>query len=288
MQSPSPTRRAALACLSLAACSPSLGTFDDFAPKDEGRLLQRGIAYGDDPRQALDVYAPETVAEPLPVIVFIHGGSWSSGSKDDHDFAARAFTSRDYIAVLPNYRLVPGVRFPSFIEDCARALRWTQDHIAGLGGDPSRIVLCGHSAGAYIAIMLALDAQYCADAGVDVRRIKGAIGLAGPYAFYPFDVPSTVAAFGQAPDPDLTQPTHFARADAPPLFLGWGAADDIVGRQNIVGLERAMRARGGAVETRIYPDVDHADILLALSRPFRGRAPVLDDLVTFANRVTRA
>lgn len=281
-------RRALLAGLTalLAGCS-TLGTFNTLAPRDQGaRRVLRDQAYGAGARQRLDIYAPAATEAPAPVIVFIYGGSWASGAKDDYAFLGAAFAAQGFVTVIPDYRLVPGVRFPAFIEDCAAAMRWASDHVAAYGGDPNRIVLVGHSAGAYNAVMLALDAHYLADAGVDAARVRGVAGLAGPYDFFPFDVDATRNAFGQAPDPQLTQPVHFARADAPPLLLLWGDADTTVGPRNLANLEQAVRAAGGAVETRIYPGVDHAGIMLALSRPLRGRAPTLSDVAAFARRVT--
>lgn len=277
-----------LGATALAACTPSLGTFDVLAPRDGGtRRVVRDAAYGAEPRQHVDVYAPTAAsATPRPIIVFIYGGSWNSGAKDDYEFMGAALASQGFVVALPDYRLVPGVRFPTFVEDCAAAVRWVRDHAGDFGGDPNRIVLMGHSAGAYNAMMLALDAHYLRDAGVDANAIRGAIGLAGPYDFLPFDVDSTINAFGQAPDPQVTQPTHFARADAPPLYLLWGEKDTTVRRRSIDRLSRAMQAAGGRVETKIYPNIDHVGIMLALSRVFRGRAPVLADVTAFARRVT--
>lgn len=281
-------RRALLLALPfLSACTPSLGTFDALAPRDHGASRTgRDFAYGDGPRQRLDVYAPVGRQGALPVIIFIYGGSWSSGDKDDYEFAGAALASHGFVTVIPDYRLVPQVRFPNFIEDCAAAVRWVEEHIAEYGGDPRRVVLVGHSAGAYNAIMLALAGDYLRAVGVDASAVRGAIGLAGPYDFIPFDVDATRNAFGQAPDPVLTQPVHFARRDAPPLLLLWGEDDTTVGPRNLESLARAQRAIGGSVETKTYENVDHIDILLALSRPFRGRAPVLDDVSAFARRVT--
>lgn len=270
----------------LAACTPSLGAFDALAPRDPGaNRAVRDASYGQEPRQRLDVYAP-VGATGAPVIVFLYGGSWRSGDKNDYEFAGAALASRGFVTAIPDYRLVPQVRFPSFIEDCAAAVRWVSDHIGEHGGNPRRIVIAGHSAGAYNAVMLALAGEYLSAAGVDPSAIRGAIGLAGPYDFLPFDVDATRDAFGQAPNPVLTQPVHFAHGDAPPLLLLWGEDDTTVGPRNIESLARLQRAAGGRVETKIYPDVDHIDILLALSRPFRNRAPVLDDMVAFTRGVT--
>lgn len=280
------TLLSALVLPALAGCT-TIGAFDTLAPRDGGaRKVLSNAAYGPDPRLKLDLYAPRSASGPLPVVVFIYGGSWRSGAKDSYNFMGAALASQGFLTAIPDYRLVPGVRFPAFLEDCASAVRWVQDNAASHGGDASRIVLVGHSAGAYNAIMLALDGRYLAGAGVDAAKVRGAVGLAGPYDFLPFDVPATQNAFGAAPDPQLTQPTHFARADAPPLLLLWGGDDTTVGPRNIASLERAMREAGGRVEAKIYPGIDHAEILLALSRPFRGKAPVLADVVEFAERVS--
>lgn len=276
----------AAAAPALPACSSSLAAFDTLAPRDAGaRRIVRDAAYGSSPRQRLDVYAPRQAAG-LPVLVFFYGGSWRSGNKADYEWLGTALAAQGFVAVVADYRLVPEVVFPAFVTDCAAATRWVQDSIAQHGGDPERIVLCGHSAGAYNALMLALAPNYLVETGVDQHRIRGAIGLAGPYDFLPFDVDATRDAFGSAADPTLTQPVSFARADAPPLLLLWGEDDTTVGRRNHESLLRAQRAANGAVEAKTYPGVDHIDILLALSRPFRGRAPVLDDIASFARRVS--
>lgn len=276
---------AALAALA-GACTPSLGTFNALAPPDAGgRRVGTDLAFGPGRRQRLDVYAPEGVG-PRPVIVFFYGGSWASGSKDDYAFAGAAFASQGFVTVIPDYRLVPEVRFPGFIEDCAAAMRWVADNVAQYGGDPARVVLVGHSAGAYNAMMLALDARYLRDAGFDAARLRGVAGLAGPYDFLPFDVDATRNAFGHAPDATLTQPVNFARADAPPALLLWGDADTTVGPRNLRGLEQALLAVGARVDSKTYPGVNHVDIMLALSRPLRGRAPTLADVTAFAESVT--
>lgn len=279
-------RRTLLLATLAAACTPSLGTFNALAPRDAGgRRVGQDLVYGEGARRRLDVYAPEG-ASGRPVIVFVYGGSWSSGNKNEYAFAGAALASRGYVTVIPDYRLVPEVRFPNFIDDCAAAMRWAADHAQEYGGDPSRIVLVGHSAGAYNVMMLALDAHFLRDAGVDASRIRGAIGLSGPYDFLPFDVDATRNAFGQAPDTALTQPVHFARGDAPPLLLLWGETDTTVGPRNLRSLNAAMRAAGGRVEAKTYPGVNHVDIMLALSRPLRGRAPTLADVTAFVERVT--
>lgn len=278
------------AALAAAGCTPTLGQFDAFAPRDPGaERIVTDARYGEGPRRRLDLYAPSDARARggnLPTIVFFYGGSWDSGSKDDYEFLGIALAAQGFLVAIPDYRLVPDVRFPEFLDDSAAAVRWVHDMAGSHNGSGERIVLMGHSAGAYNTMMLALDAHYLRDAGVDARVVRGAVGLAGPYDFLPFDVDATRNAFGQARDPRATQPVTFARADAPPLLLLWGEDDTTVGPRNIQGLARAQRAAGGAVETKTYPRVGHVEIMLALSRTFRQRAPVLADASAFARRVT--
>jgi acetyl esterase/lipase len=265
-----------------SACSP-LSTLESLIPKDAGsRRVAHGVAFGPGPRRTLDIYAPAHASDrPWPVLVFIYGGSWASGRKADYGFAGRALAAQGFVVVIPDYRLVPEVRFPGFVQDGAAAIGWTAANIARYGGDARRIAVAGHSAGAYIALMLALDRRWIAEAGLDPRIIRAAVGLSGPYDFYPFDVSASINAFGQAPDAAATQPVNFARSDAPPVFLGTGDRDTTVRPRNTFALADALRRKGAGVEVKIYPGLDHASTVLALSLPFRGRAPVLHDTAAF-------
>ncbi len=273
--------RTALALLPvlLAACSP-VDVLNATVPKD-GYAVSEGLAYGPGPRHRLDVYVPDDLAGPAPVVVFFYGGSWKNGDRGDYLFAAEALVSRGYVAVVPDYRLYPDVAFPDFLDDGARAVRWVRESIAAYGGDPDRLFLMGHSAGAYNAAMLALDPDYLANAGIDRGAVRGVIGLAGPYDFLPLDTRTTRQVFGDAPDLPATQPVTFADAGAPPLLLLTGADDTTVRPRNSESLARAMAAEGGEAELRVYPDLGHIGIVLALADGQRGRAPVLDDLDAF-------
>jgi len=264
----------------VAACSPlaALNGLNRLAPGDGGvRQVADGIAYGDDPRQTLEIWAPKAAKGPLPVVVFLYGGSWNSGLRDGYGFAARALSARGFVVVVPDYRLVPQVRWPAFVADGAAAVRWVSANIAGHGGDPARIAVMGHSAGAHIALLLALDRRWGVADG-----IKAAVGLAGPYDFLPFAPGGAAdAALGNAPDLKDTQPIQFARGDAPPLLLLHGSDDTTVLPRNSQRLANAVNDLGGRAEVTIYPGVGHVGILLGLSKPFRGKAPVLADASNF-------
>lgn len=269
--------------LALCGCSP-LSAFATLTPTDPSRAVAADVAYGTDPRQALDVYAPAEGQGPWPVAVFFYGGSWEEGRRQDYGWVGRALAAEGFLTVVPDYRLYPQVRYPAFLEDGAEAVAWAAENAARFGGDPQRIVLSGHSAGAYNAMMLALDARYLKAAGVEPERIKAVAGLAGPYDFLPLTGEITPKVFGQAEDLTATQPVAFAGADAPPAFLAAGAGDEVVEPKDTQVLARALSEAGAPVETHIYPDLGHAGIVLALSRPLRGRAPVLEDMADFLRR----
>lgn len=256
--------------------------------------IAEGVNFGTAPRQQLDIWAPARLGKDkargeakLPVVIFFYGGAWAKGSRQEYGFAGRAFAANGFIAVIPDYRLVPGVVFPTFVQDSALAVKWVRDNIAGYGGDPDRITLSGHSAGAYNAAILALDAHYLRDIGVDSRVVRAAALFAGPYDFYPFDGPRSRAAFGAWPRPAETQPVTYVRADAPPLFIAQGTADDVVKPRNAPRLARRLKAVGAPFVLKEYPGKSHNDLMLGLSVPFRGSATTLADSVAFLKANSR-
>lgn len=268
----------------LAAWRP-LTAFNLLVPKDAAaQLVQSDVAYGALPRQRLDIYRPVNRAKNLPIIMFFYGGAWDSGRRQDYTFVGRALAARGYLVVIPDYRLVPEVHFPDFLRDCAEALRWTRANAARFGGDGERLILAGHSAGAYNSAMLALDPRWL---GEDRAAVRGLVTLAGPFDFLPLDDPASIATFSRWPHLAETQPISFVTRTAPPALLLHGADDDRVRPRNSRRLDAAMRRAGAQAELRLYPTTTHAGILLALARPLRGSAPVLDDIDRFARQATR-
>jgi len=241
-----------------------------------------GIAYGTDERQKLDIYVPTAKAEkPYSVLVFFHGGAWRDGDREGYGFLGRAFAARGIVTVVADYRKAPKDRFPSFVQDTASAIAWVNANIGKHQGDPEKLFIMGHSAGAHLVMMAALDKQWLAAKGLDPSIIKGAIGLAGGYDFLPLTTDSSKIALGQWPILTETQPITYARADAPPLLLLTGNADTVVKPRNSTSLQAKMESLGGKSELKIYPGVDHAEIIMAISRPFRAKAPVIADVTGF-------
>lgn len=260
-----------------------LDAFDRLTGGTRGTTLVAKAQYGSHPAQKLRIYAPADTDGPLPVFLFVHGGSWSWGDPDDYNFIARAIAPAGFVVVLAGYRLGDEGRYPVMLEDTAAAVAETVRLSPRFGGDPRRIVLAGHSAGAYDVVQVALETKWLAASGVKPR---GVIGLSGPYDFYPFDKPSTRAAFGSVGAGAESQPINHARRDAPPALLIHGEEDTLVKPRNTRALARALEQAGASVETRFYPGFDHNAPLISLASPWRARRDVDEAVIDFARRVS--
>jgi acetyl esterase/lipase len=245
-----------------------------------GYRVERDLAYGDDPRQKLDLYIPDRAPANAPVILFFYGGSWDSGRKGIYWALGQAFASKGIVVAVADYRLYPQVRYPAFLDDGARAFAWVHAHVARYGGDPARIFVAGHSAGAYIAVMLAADPAYLKAAGADPAWIRGVIGIAGPYNFLPLHSRNLIAIFGGANRAD-TQPIAYIDGKRPPMLLAAGTDDTTVRPRNTTELAARLKSFGSPVELRMYPDTGHIGILLSLAPGLRWKTPLRNDIIRF-------
>jgi acetyl esterase/lipase len=272
---------ALVACL-LGGCSP-FSYLNAISPKEAAKE-QSDIAYGTLPRQRLDVFMPANApARPVPVVVFFYGGAWDSGSKANYRFVGRELAARGFVAVIPDYRVYPEVVFPGFVEDAAKAVAWTFDHASQFGGDTSRLFLMGHSAGAHIAAMTALDDRYLEAHGKSPRQLAGWIGLSGPYDFLPLQSARLKKVFGD-PAPRATQPVEFVSAAAPPALLITGDADTRVIPRNSYRLAARLQAAGVPVRKIVYPGVGHGRTIVAFSE-FADDPPVANEVANFMSAI---
>lgn len=245
--------------------------------------LTRDLEYGTDPRQRLDVYRPQDSLAPLPVVVFLYGGRWQHGSKDQYHLLGDALTRSGLVAVVPDYRLYPQVSFPGWVEDAARAVRWVSDSIGRFGGDPGRIFVVGHSAGAHTAVLLALDERYLRQAGVPPSAVRGFASLAGPVGTVWTD-PDVQALMGPRESWPATYPITHVDGSEPPILLLHGGRDKVVDPANSPRLAARIRERGGCARAIVYRGLGHISIIVAFAVPRLGIAPVFDEVVRFVRR----
>ncbi|WP_404401802.1 alpha/beta hydrolase [Pelagibacterium halotolerans] len=258
------SRRTLLSLLGASAVVPTLfpasvSALSLMDPFNVGSAMDAGVVklgdsipYAGGPRGLLDVYCPQNPTGNAPVVMFIYGGAWKMGERWEYEFVGRALASRGFVTVIPDYRLVPEVAYPAFLYDCAAAAAWVDENIGAFGGDKAKFFLAGHSAGAYNAVMLALDPAYMRDMGANVR-VAGVAGLAGPYDFYPFEFGEVRDAFGAAANPEGTQPVKIVTPDAPPMFLASGINDMIVKPINTHNLSEKLReAYSATIWMRIW------------------------------------
>lgn len=260
----------------LPACSAG-GRIVNALQPDEGVSVERGIAYGSLPRQKYDLYRPARTEPDTPVIVFVYGGSWHSGSRKDYKFVGDALARRGFIAAIADYRMYPSVIFPTFVEDEAKAVAAIARRFGG--GHP--LFIMGHSAGAHIAALLALDPRYLQADGVDVcQRVSGFIGLAGPYSTLPLRRETYRNIFPENVR-EAARPINFAAGKHPPSLLIAGKSDLVVDPKNTKELADALERSGNHVEVADYRRVGHLLLVGSLAAPLRQFAPTLERIARF-------
>ena len=241
-----------------------------------GVEVRRGIPYGPGERQRLDLYLPAAAAS-RPVVVFGYGGGFLSGDRGLYAFAGEAFASLGYPTVVYDYRLHPEVSFPATLEDPALAAAWASRNAPGFGGDPDRLILAGHSAGAYAAAMLAADPRYLRAAGLDPRKVAAVVGLSGGYDFgppYPTeDIARVMAGAGRE-----SQPISFVDGSEPPFVIAHSRGDTLLAVEGARAMTRALRERGVRVVYLEYGGSDHSSPVAYLSRALRGSSSLYRDL----------
>lgn len=272
---------ATVAILALTAWLRPVAALNLIAGAAGGYRLQADIAYGEHERQSLDLYRPAGGPASSPLVVFFYGGAWEGGEKADYRFVGAALAARGFTVAIADYRVYPEVRFPDFLSDGARAVAFVRREV----GASRPLVLMGHSAGAHIAAMLALDPQWLGAFGLDpAEDVNALVGLSGPYDFLPLTSPRLKTIFGPEEKLAATQPISFVTGAAPRSFLATGRHDTTVDPGNTKRLAARIRSQGVCVESRIYDRLNHQTILGAFAAPLRPIAPVLDDIVTFIGR----
>jgi acetyl esterase/lipase len=254
-----------------------LPVFNALMIKDPGaKLIARNITYGENPRQRYNLFSPEE-GKDFPLLIFVQGGAWQFADKEGYDFVGHAFASKGYLTAVIDYRLVPEVQYPAFVEDTAKAVAHMRAEAERHGGDPSRVYLVGHSAGAYNIIQAMLNPAFAAD----MQNIRAAAAMAGPYKFVPLTDPRAIKAFSNFSPIDETQPENFLKPNQPPILLVHGADDTEVLPASSEYFYGEIKKVTERAELHIYPDTNHVSILGDLSRPFRYRSETFPDIIAF-------
>ena len=246
--------------------------------------LHRDIVFDAPHALKLDVYTPAGAAS-APVVVFFYGGAWISGERAWYRYAGEALSAHGIVTIVLDYRKSPQVKFPAFMDDAALAVAWARANAASFGGDPRRIFVMGHSAGAHIGALLATDAHWLAKVDMKPRDLRGFVGLAGPYDFAPFSDDYLLDVFGSDPAAQqAAMPANYVDGDEPPMLLLQGLKDSTVWPRNTRSLAAKLEAHGEPVETKFYPGVGHTRIALSLAKPFNGWDGALADTLDFIGR----
>jgi acetyl esterase/lipase len=228
------------------------------------------IAYAPDRALSLDVFrARGAGAQPAPVVVFFYGGAWKRGERAQYRFVGRRLADNGVLAIVADYRTWPRAGFPAFMDDAADAVAWTRAHAAGYGGDPGRIFLMGHSAGAQIAALLGTDAHYLRARGIEAGSLAGVIGLSGPYDFV---IGEYAPIFGPPSQWPKAQAVNFVDGDEPPFLLVHGDRDRVVEFRDSPELAGLLHAAGGAARVVPIAGGGHSAPLAGLYDPRRSPA----------------
>lgn len=265
--------------LTLAACAP-VNILNGLTPSGS-YTLAKDIAYGDLEAQKLDIYKPDAPKANAPIVMFIYGGSWNSGSKDIYKFMGQAFAAQGYTTVIPTYRVHPEVIFPEFINDTAKAVAYTAQQY------DRPIVLVGHSAGAHIAALIALNPDYLAAQNIkSCDVLSGWASLAGPLDFKVLNEPFLSIFPEDVRRADML-PIHFAANPTPRVFIATGLDDTTVDPNQSRRMSAALREAGASVSDHYYEDVDHTGVMLRLSKVLRRDGKVHADMFKFIDSLPR-
>jgi acetyl esterase/lipase len=266
------------ASIAALRCAP-IALLNGLAPRG-GYAVRKGLAYGEDPRQQLDLYVPDRLSKPTPVLLFFYGGGWQGGDRARYGAFGQAFASAAIVTAVADYRLYPQVKYPTFIDDAAAATAWLRAHISDHGGDPERIFVCGHSAGAYNAVMLASESGFLARHGGVLDWIRGVIGIAGPYDFLPMEKKEYVDIFHGRNNPE-TMPVNHVDGLRPPMLLVTGDKDRTVHPRNTKSMAAKLRSFGSEVREIHYRGIGHLGVILSLLPGLRWLTPLRRDMLDF-------
>ncbi|EGN75454.1 esterase/lipase [Idiomarina sp. A28L] len=261
----------------LSACQP-LTVLNSVVPAG-AYSLESDIDYGSDARQSMDLYLPADGHYNEHVLVFVYGGAWDQGSKEQFEFVGQAFARLGYITLIPNYRLYPDAEFPAFVSDVAMAIGEMRNHLPKSCNLGSSIILAGHSAGAHTAALLAADNQYLNQNNAGDIEIAALLALSGPYDL-PLDHERVREKFGQV-EGNEANPIALATANMPPTLLIHGEADTVAEPAHAEKFQARLEELGVPVTMHLYSSTRHASVVASLASPLRFLTPVYADIQAY-------
>ncbi|PYK65458.1 MAG: alpha/beta hydrolase [Verrucomicrobia bacterium] len=272
--------------LSLAPLTLPLAQPQSAASAQAKLNVKRDIPYAEpaDSRQKVDIYAPEG-AKNLPVVFWIHGGGWQTGDRTDVQVKPQAFVDKGFVFVSTGYRLLPNVDMGTIFRDIAKSVHWVHEHIAEHGGDPKRILVMGHSAGAQLAALICIDDRYLKSEGLSLAIIKGCVPVDGDT----YDVPAIIETaetrlrvhglpmpkfghrvkFGNDPAKhrDYSAVTHVAKGKGIPPFLILHVADHPDTSAQAERLEAVLKDAGIPAKRLAAKETNHSKLNENLGLP---------------------
>ena len=277
---PKKTMKGVFYCLisCVASFIPAQAGIFDKQPKV---LETLDLAYGKNEKQILDVVYVENTKD-CSVILFFHGGSWRWGQKDYHRAIGRQFAKSGVVFATANYRLYPEVRFPAFPEDAVIAVKWLRENVSKYGGNPKKIFLMGHSAGAHSMALVGLDESYLKQVGGDFSWVSGVIAMSCPYYFVPSKEFLYRDVFDVGRDHKEFMPLHHVDGGAePPFLVMHGLFDPLVAVEGAEAFIRKVRAARGKVTRKIYSSHGHFSLVRRTTSWHLWPQPFLRDVLAF-------
>lgn len=255
--------------------------------------VSKDINYGDAPLQNLDMYYPKPLAQAMqtqsvidksyPMVVFVYGGSWENGSKEDYAFVGQSLAQAGYVTAVVNYRKAPEHVYPDFVKDTAKAIAWSYDNAPKFHANPKRLAVVGHSAGAFNAVAAISNSDFLAPYGLSPDAISAVVGIAGPYS-YDFRKFDSASAFASDATPDEVMPDRQIKGTQPPYLLLTAENDKIVYDTNTIKMTQALKDFGATVETGQIKGASHATSIGAMAKPLRWVNDVRAQVLTYLDK----
>ena len=243
------------------------------------------LSYADTPRQVLDLYCPHHKKRDAPLVIFVHGGSWQRGQKDDYIFLAQSLAQEGMYVATVNYQLAPMHQFPAFVDDVAQAINYLQqvENSERFGYNRDQVILLGHSAGAF-NVMSAVYPTASQQRIAHLAGVKAVIGIAGPYSFEHRGDPVAQFAFDQSIAPQAIMPNYFVSKNHIQHLLLLAGKDQLVADDNTYHMQKALQEVGNAVEVLRVARTNHISIIATLTRGIAKVYPTKAKLCSFIEK----